>query len=601
MNSLSFKLLSSIVLSIILVLTICLYFTINASKDILNQEIEKTSLSYLNTLEDQIIDFKNNVLQASRIISTDRNIKRALDTQVSRGVNKSINELIKNFPYFHYIIITENNFDIFASSTRDELGKKYLGEELLGLNVKTHPLFINPETEFPITSSVEEDPYLEAIGLNPAKSQWKLSPITIHGENKGWLICSYNWDREIKKLIDKIKMRLESSGAPIIDIQIHPNETELKTNYNSKIYQLSKIIQIGNNKSAIVIKFNKEILNKPINDLQDKLTITMILFVIILLILLYFPIQKLILSRINRLSVAMKEYSKGNLDYKIQDNQLDEFGQLSVTMNQMASTLKLSLNQIKFAKDHLEIQVEERTKMLKQSNQELDEFAYIASHDLKEPIRSIETYATFINEDFRLQMDEEGKENIDSIIRLCKRMSQLLSDLLFFSRAGRAELAIRSTDLNNIIVDVVDSIQPMIKEHNVSIDIPKPLPTIQCDSTRMGEVFRNLIVNAIKYNDKEKKMVEIGYTDNPENKNSNPYIFFIKDNGIGICEDHSTEVFKIFKRLHNRDDYGGGSGSGLTLSQRLLRRHGGDIWLTSELNKGTTFYFKIGDKIENEF
>lgn len=224
---------------------------------------------------------------------------------------------------------------------------------------------------------------------------------------------------------------------------------------------------------------------------------------------------------------------------------------------------------------------------LMRSNQELDDFAYIASHDLKEPLRGIHNYAMFLNEDYGDKLDAEGKAKLESLKTLSQRMEALINSLLEFSRLGRVDMAIQDTDLNAVVSEVLESLEFSLKEQHVAVRMPRTLPTVRCDRVRVGEVFRNLITNGMKYNDKLDKLVEIGY------REVQPPVFYVRDNGIGIPSKHIDTIFRIFKRLHGRDKFGGGTGIGLTIVKKIVDRHRGRIWMESEEGKGTTFYFTL--------
>jgi light-regulated signal transduction histidine kinase (bacteriophytochrome) len=173
-------------------------------------------------------------------------------------------------------------------------------------------------------------------------------------------------------------------------------------------------------------------------------------------------------------------------------------------------------------------------------------------------------------------------------------MEQLVNDLLYFSRLGRQELAIQQTDLNAAIRDIESMMETTLKEQNATISIPHALPEIVCDKTRVTEIFRNLISNAVKYNAQKKKIVEIGCLNEMKTKNGvETQVFYVKDNGIGIENEFYEEIFRIFKRLNEEDDDKKGTGVGLTFVRKIIDRHGGHIWLESALGKGTTFYFTL--------
>ncbi|PCH59883.1 MAG: hypothetical protein COC19_06575 [SAR86 cluster bacterium] len=236
---------------------------------------------------------------------------------------------------------------------------------------------------------------------------------------------------------------------------------------------------------------------------------------------------------------------------------------------------------------------------LERSNKELADFAYVASHDLKEPLRGINNYSKFLKEDYRDKLDDSGVSMLDSLVLLTNRLQSLIDDLLRYSRIGKVGIKLTKCDLNLVIEEVKTSLQSRINEGNVIISIAKPLPIISCDKIRIVDVYINLISNSIKYNTSSEKIIEIGVLDSlPEGAPSevdvdNAKIFYVKDNGIGIAEKHFDNIFLIFKRLHSRNKYGGGTGAGLTIVQKIIAQHKGAIWLESEPEVGTTFYFTL--------
>jgi two-component system NtrC family sensor kinase len=232
---------------------------------------------------------------------------------------------------------------------------------------------------------------------------------------------------------------------------------------------------------------------------------------------------------------------------------------------------------------------------LERSNKELDDFAYIASHDLKEPLRGLFNNAKFLLEDYRDKLAEDGVNRLQRLGYLSQRMERLINDLLYFSRLGRQELAVQPTDLDEVIRDIEVMSETTLKERNVTIVIPRPLPRISCDTTRIAEVFRNLIINAAKYNDNDVRRIEIGYLPTVETTGGlENDVFYVKDNGIGIAEEFHEDIFRIFKRLNSEDDDKKGNGVGLTFVRKIIERHGGRIWIHSVPGEGATFYFTIG-------
>ncbi|MDZ8187794.1 MAG: ATP-binding protein [Nostoc sp. ChiSLP02] len=253
---------------------------------------------------------------------------------------------------------------------------------------------------------------------------------------------------------------------------------------------------------------------------------------------------------------------------------------------------------------------------LERSNKELASFAYAASHDLKEPLRGIYNFSTVLLEDYAQILDNDGVESLQTVVSLSVRMETLINALLRLSQLGQAQLREQATDLHELIAQVIEVFNASRQDSGLmDIRIPRPLPIVQCDRVLVNEVFSNLIVNAFKYNDKAEKWVEIGYLDeelgtrdwglgksfvNPVPNHQSPVpnpqypIFYIRDNGIGIPEHHLETIFRLFKRLHSQEKYGGGAGAGLAIVKKIIELHNGKIWVESTIGVGSIFYFTLG-------
>lgn len=227
---------------------------------------------------------------------------------------------------------------------------------------------------------------------------------------------------------------------------------------------------------------------------------------------------------------------------------------------------------------------------LVRSNKDLDDFAYIASHDLKEPLRGIHNYSRFLTEDYEDALDEDGQHKLGRIMHLTQRMEALINDLLQYSRLGRETNKPVAVDMHEIIEDIED----MLPDQDQSVvKLALDLPTIVGDEVQIRELFRNLITNGIKYNQSEEKNIEVGLAKARKPEHQNKTILYVKDNGIGIEKRFHGDIFKMFKRLHHRDKFGGGSGAGLAFVKKIVDRLHGEIWLESEVGKGSTFYVAL--------
>lgn len=247
--------------------------------------------------------------------------------------------------------------------------------------------------------------------------------------------------------------------------------------------------------------------------------------------------------------------------------------------------------------DGMTAELEERTRDLEQlnedlarSNQELDEFAHIASHDLKEPLRGIRNYATFLLEDYEDKLDDDGQSKLKTLTSLSDRLAGFIDDLLQFSRVGREDIEFIQVDVKELVAGIVETLMPWLESQGATVEISGDLPSVPCHAVYVGQVFRNLITNGVKYNECDEKRIVVGCEPN----GAEGPVFYVRDNGIGIHEKHRDIVFRIFKRLHARDRFGGGTGAGLTVTKKIVERHGGRLWMDSVVGEGTTFYFTLG-------
>ncbi|MDH3663253.1 MAG: CHASE domain-containing protein [Alphaproteobacteria bacterium] len=274
------------------------------------------------------------------------------------------------------------------------------------------------------------------------------------------------------------------------------------------------------------------------------------------------------------------------------------FGALVVfwTLRELVSSRRHSqqLAVVNLRLEALSNQRQQAIKELERSNRELDDFAYIASHDLKEPLRAVYNHASFLLEDYEERLAEDGQQRLRRLVVLSQRMEKLIADLLYFSRLGRGELAVESVDLNLVITDIEAQLAEALQRQNAKIVVGKRLPEVQGHRPHMTAIFQNLISNGIKYNDSEEKIIEIGVM--PAERKSQWATFdtfYIRDNGIGIDEQFKDDVFRIFKRLNSEKAYGEGTGAGLSFVKKIVESHGGSIWLTSKAGEGTTFFFTL--------
>jgi two-component system, chemotaxis family, sensor kinase Cph1 len=233
-------------------------------------------------------------------------------------------------------------------------------------------------------------------------------------------------------------------------------------------------------------------------------------------------------------------------------------------------------------------EIERMNRRLSEANTELDSFAYVASHDLKEPLRGVHHMASFLKRGQGEKLDDSGRMQLETILKLTRRMDDLIESLLQYSRTGRVELQLETHDLDVLVDEALLLCRQLLSDHATQVRRPSSLGHAVCDRVRVLEVFSNLISNAIKYNDKPERLIEIGM------ETCDPKRYYVRDNGIGISEQSKERIFEIFRRIHGQDEFGGGVGAGLTIARKAVERHGGTLLVESEPGHGATFYFTLG-------
>jgi len=316
---------------------------------------------------------------------------------------------------------------------------------------------------------------------------------------------------------------------------------------------------------------------------------TMLLsFVLAIIVGIY--LSKRITKPIIDLRDAARKIGEGNMGTRIKVKSKDEIGQLATSFNQMVE----DLNKTTVSRDSLMKEVAERKKaeqhqaqlleQLKKTNQELKDFAHIVSHDLKAPLRGINTLANWISTDYADKLDDDGKEQMNLLMSRVDQMHNLIEGVLQYSRVGRIKEEKVVVNLNELVTEVIDMIAP---PENISIIVENELPTIECEQTRIMQVFENLLSNAVKYMDKPQGQIKVGCIEE-----NGFWKFRVADNGPGIEEKHFERIFKIFQTLSPQDE-AESTGVGLSVVKKIVEMYEGTVWVKSEVGNGSTFFFTL--------
>ncbi|WP_169979455.1 sensor histidine kinase [Tautonia rosea] len=229
---------------------------------------------------------------------------------------------------------------------------------------------------------------------------------------------------------------------------------------------------------------------------------------------------------------------------------------------------------------------------LSRKNTELDEFSYVISHDLQEPIRTLIAFSGFLKHDYADRLDDQAREYLDYLTEASTRMRTLIRDLLELSRAGQSTLEFHPVSLDDLLATLRIDFAELIRSRRAEVLSLSPLPTVWGDRTRLGQLFGNLIGNGLKYNESDSPRVEVGVSVGTLPKRGHRVTIMVRDNGIGIDPQYHETIFQMFRRLHPRDRYEG-TGAGLAICQKIAHAHGGRLWVESRPGNGSTFFVDL--------
>jgi signal transduction histidine kinase len=286
-------------------------------------------------------------------------------------------------------------------------------------------------------------------------------------------------------------------------------------------------------------------------------------------------ISRRIVGDVRRLQDHAHALGQGDLDHPVQIDGISELQELAAAYREMAARRK-----------EVEGALRGTTEELARSNQDLQQFAYVASHDLQEPLRMVKGFVLLLEQQYKGKLDDKADQFIHFAVDGAERMSRLISELLAYSRVGTQGKEFSDVDCNAVFRQSMGNLQVLARDSGAVVD-SDPLPTVKGDPTQLAQVFQNLLANAMKFRDERAPVVHVGVR-----LSGADWEISVKDNGIGISPAQAGHLFMMFQRLHDRSKYPG-TGIGLATCKKIVERHGGKIWVQSQPGEGSTFFFTI--------
>ena len=465
-----------------------------------------------------------------------------------------------------------------------------------------------------------DDFHVMRLSARSTKKELGALQETMHAEHEDHLQKYFAGHREVIEVFSSISDAMITNHHQKLTTTQASNKRRAKAEESFLVRELGELInllgesedQISN---AVILK--TKLLAK--NTFYILLATITIAFIASIALGLY--IARSISGPILDLRDAAAEIGRGRLETRIKISSGDEIGDLTGSFNRMADRLKKAADEVKAYSTGLEQKVTERTSELQKeiserkggeekirqinlrlqdtnrhleaskhallrSNQELEQFAYVASHDLQEPLRIVASYTGLLAKRYKGRIDSDADEFISFAIDAAKRMQRLISDLLSYSRMGKQEQPLDLVAFEIPLKQALANLREAAAEADAVVTYD-PLPKVMADRAQLARLFQNLIGNAIKYRGNKPPEIHVG-----AKRKDGDWLFSVRDNGIGMEPQYAKRIFILFQRLHNKSEYSG-TGIGLTICKKIIERHGGRIWVESELKEGSAFYFTI--------
>lgn len=539
------------------------------------------------------------IKKAAGEISPLNNHDEILQTQLKTSINKQ--------RYKELIILNPENGEAFTSTTKKNIGKYHDNHQYFKKGLKetfVQTIYFDMETQKPamtIATPIKNNDNKTIAVLAGQLTLEYLSKIINSGKYTGktedsYLVNNFYFFITEPRFGDQYALK-KTTKAKGIKTALTSRTTYIGSYKNYRGKTVTGICRwIPELKLCLVTEIDKSESHQLIFKLKKKV-ITYSTMISILSLMLGWITGHIITKPLSPIFNATKKIGNGHFNIELDNQGGDEISELARALESMGEKLqKTVVSRDKLLrevaqKEKAESQLRKMLIQLKKSNDDLEQFAYVASHDLQEPLRMVSSYTQLLNDKYFDELDEKAKKYLFYARDGAERMQSLIQALLSFSRINTHGADFAEADLNSCLVDALKNLEKTINDKNPVIT-RDTLPSLICDKNQITLVFQNIVSNSLKFSKTNNPQINISV-----NEKSYKWIFSVSDNGIGITEEHKDKIFVIFKRLHTRTEYPG-TGIGLAICKKIIERHGGIIWFESKIETGSTFYFTLPKNLE---